>query len=181
MPKDQQFAARKSQQVAADKKRSRQLDWEDTRRPAWVAWLSVLCLIALLVSILALSSSDRVSKPQNINGDQLGPFDVATSQEYFAESEQQLEQVRWVPPETMPALLVRWMLHPGRRYDEAKTRYQPFDRIVDDHVLMSLPELYKHGRLGEYFNLRLFLIYMLDATVQVSLVADGGFRRLLTA
>ena len=42
------------------------------------------------------------------------------------------EQVRLVPPETMPTLLVRWMLHPGRRYDEAKTRYQPFDRIVDD-------------------------------------------------
>ena len=42
------------------------------------------------------------------------------------------EQVRLVPPETMPTLLVRWMLHPRRRYDEAKTRYQPFDRIVDD-------------------------------------------------
>ena len=98
MPKEQQFAARKSQQVAADKKRSRQLDWEDTRRPAWVAWLSVLCLIALLISILALSSSDRVSKPQNINGDQLGPFDVATSQEYFAEAEQKLEQVQGDQP-----------------------------------------------------------------------------------
>ena len=36
------------------------------------------------------------------------------------------------PPEAMSTLLVRWMLHPGRRYDEAKTRYQPFDRIVDD-------------------------------------------------
>ena len=35
------------------------------------------------------------------------------------------------PPEAMSTLLVRWMLHPGRRY-EAKTRYQPFDRIVDD-------------------------------------------------
>jgi hypothetical protein len=42
------------------------------------------------------------------------------------------EQMRLVPPEAMPILLVRWMLHPGRRYDEAKTRYQPFDRIVDD-------------------------------------------------
>jgi uncharacterized protein YecE (DUF72 family) len=42
------------------------------------------------------------------------------------------EQMRVVPPETMSTLLVRWMLHPGRRYDEAKTRYQPFDRIVDD-------------------------------------------------
>jgi hypothetical protein len=42
------------------------------------------------------------------------------------------EQMRLIPPETMPILLVRWMLHPGQRYEEAKTRYQPFDRIVDD-------------------------------------------------
>ena len=42
------------------------------------------------------------------------------------------EQMRLIPPEAMSTLLVRWMLHPGRRYDEAKTRYQPFDRIVDD-------------------------------------------------
>jgi uncharacterized protein YecE (DUF72 family) len=42
------------------------------------------------------------------------------------------EQMRLVPPETAPALLVRWMLHPARRYDEASARYQPFDRLVDD-------------------------------------------------
>ena len=43
-----------------------------------------------------------------------------------------------------------------------------FDRIADDHVLMDLPELYKHGRNGEYFNLKLFLIYLLDGAYQVS-------------
>jgi hypothetical protein len=42
------------------------------------------------------------------------------------------EQLRLVPPAAISTLLVRWMLHPGRRYDEAKTRYQPFDRLVDD-------------------------------------------------
>jgi hypothetical protein len=42
------------------------------------------------------------------------------------------EQMRLIPPETMPTLLVRWMLHPTRRYEEAARRYQPFDRIVDD-------------------------------------------------
>ena len=42
------------------------------------------------------------------------------------------EQMRVVPPEDAPALILRWMLHPARRYEEAKTRYQPFDRIVDD-------------------------------------------------
>ena len=43
-----------------------------------------------------------------------------------------------------------------------------FDRPVDDHVLMDLPELYKHSKAGEYFNLRLFLIYMLDGAYQVN-------------
>src|SRR5262249_53988119 len=42
------------------------------------------------------------------------------------------EQSRIVPPESMAALIVRWMLHPARRYEEAKTRYEPFDHIVDD-------------------------------------------------
>jgi hypothetical protein len=42
------------------------------------------------------------------------------------------EQMRLIPPETMPTLLVRWMLHPRHRYEEATARYQPFDRIVDD-------------------------------------------------
>jgi uncharacterized protein YecE (DUF72 family) len=42
------------------------------------------------------------------------------------------EQMRLIPTETMPILLVRWMLHPAHRYEEATTRYQPFDRIVDD-------------------------------------------------
>ena len=44
------------------------------------------------------------------------------------------EQMRLVPPEAMSTLLVRWMLHPARRYEEATTRYQPFNRIVDDDL-----------------------------------------------
>jgi phospholipid-translocating ATPase len=43
-----------------------------------------------------------------------------------------------------------------------------FDRPVDDHILMHLPELYKHSMNGEYFNLKLFLIYLLDGIYQVS-------------
>jgi len=42
------------------------------------------------------------------------------------------EQSRIVPPESASALIVRWMLHPTRRYAEAQTRYEPFDHIVDD-------------------------------------------------
>jgi uncharacterized protein YecE (DUF72 family) len=30
-----------------------------------------------------------------------------------------------------PALVVRWMLHGGLRYDQARERYLPFDRLVD--------------------------------------------------
>ncbi|KZT69864.1 phospholipid-translocating P-type ATPase [Daedalea quercina L-15889] len=41
-----------------------------------------------------------------------------------------------------------------------------FDRHVDDHALMALPELYEHSRKGEYFGLRLFAIYMFDGLVQ---------------
>jgi uncharacterized protein YecE (DUF72 family) len=43
-----------------------------------------------------------------------------------------LEQQREVvPPLYQPAMVVRWMLHPGLRYEAARDRYQPFDRIVD--------------------------------------------------
>lgn len=99
------FRARQARQVAADKKRSRQLDWEDTRRPAWVAWLAGVCLLAILVGILALSTSDRVAKPQNINGDQLGPFHQSV-EEYDAHAADKLRSMtgdspRWalVTPE----------------------------------------------------------------------------------
>jgi len=53
------------------------------------------------------------------------------------------EQSRMVPPENASALIVRWMLHPARRYAEAKTRYEPFDHIVDDdpHTRQSIATL----------------------------------------
>jgi uncharacterized protein YecE (DUF72 family) len=31
-----------------------------------------------------------------------------------------------------PALVIRWMLHGGLRYEAARDRYEPFDRIVDE-------------------------------------------------
>ncbi|CAL1705702.1 unnamed protein product [Somion occarium] len=45
-----------------------------------------------------------------------------------------------------------------------------FDRIVDDHVLMDLPELYAHPRRGEYFSLKLFVIYMIDGVYQSAII-----------
>ncbi|HKJ01251.1 MAG TPA: DUF72 domain-containing protein [Longimicrobiales bacterium] len=42
------------------------------------------------------------------------------------------EQLGAVRPFEQPALLVRWMLHAGLKYEAAKERYEPFDRIVDE-------------------------------------------------
>ena len=39
--------------------------------------------------------------------------------------------------------------------------------VSDDHVLMAMPELYRHSKNHEYFGTKLFLIYMLDAVMQV--------------
>lgn len=44
-------------------------------------------------------------------------------------SERQLELLQ---PHRQPALVVRWMLHAGLKYEVAKDRYEPFDRIVDE-------------------------------------------------
>lgn len=43
--------------------------------------------------------------------------------------ERQLEQVQ---PFYQPALVVRWMLGAGLRYEEARERYEPFNRLVDE-------------------------------------------------
>ncbi|KAL1937625.1 hypothetical protein VTO73DRAFT_13011 [Trametes versicolor] len=45
-----------------------------------------------------------------------------------------------------------------------------FDRIVDDHVLMAMPELYKHSMNHEYFGTKLFLIYVLEAVAQSAVI-----------
>ncbi len=42
------------------------------------------------------------------------------------------KQLEIVSPFYQPALIVRWMLHTGLKYQVAKERYQPFDQIVDD-------------------------------------------------
>lgn len=43
-----------------------------------------------------------------------------------------------------------------------------FDRILPDHVLMQIPELYARSRKGTYFGLRLFLVYLVDAIWQAA-------------
>ncbi|KAF6763652.1 phospholipid-translocating ATPase [Ephemerocybe angulata] len=41
-----------------------------------------------------------------------------------------------------------------------------FDRILDYHILMDVPELYRYGREGYWFSMRSFFVYMVDALVQ---------------
>ncbi len=49
-----------------------------------------------------------------------------------------LPDVQWQAQRTRaggaPALVVRWMLHPGLGYEEAKEVYAPFDRLVQEDV-----------------------------------------------
>ncbi len=44
------------------------------------------------------------------------------------------EQLRAIPPDRGPALVVRWMLHAGLRYEAARDRYAPFHEMVDEDV-----------------------------------------------
>jgi len=43
-------------------------------------------------------------------------------------------QLEVVSPFYQPALVIRWMLHAGLKYEVAKDRYAPFDRIVDEDI-----------------------------------------------
>jgi magnesium-transporting ATPase (P-type) len=40
-------------------------------------------------------------------------------------------------------------------------------RHVDDHVLMALPELYRYGREGKWFGVKLFSVFMFEGVMQV--------------
>jgi phospholipid-translocating ATPase len=40
-------------------------------------------------------------------------------------------------------------------------------RLVDDHALMALPELYRYGREGKWFGVKLFSVFMMEGIVQV--------------
>ncbi len=42
------------------------------------------------------------------------------------------EQYRLAQIAASGTLVVRWMLHPGQRYEAARRRYEPFDQLVDE-------------------------------------------------
>ncbi len=83
--------------IKANKARQRELDWEDTRRPAWVAWLGMACAIVLFVAMVIMAQSDRTSKPMNINGDQLGPF-YMSDEAYVKHADQLLRETNGAQP-----------------------------------------------------------------------------------
>ncbi|KAG6908762.1 hypothetical protein DXG01_003374 [Tephrocybe rancida] len=41
-----------------------------------------------------------------------------------------------------------------------------FDRILDSHILMAVPELYHFGRRGTWFGMKSFFVYLLDGVYQ---------------
>ena len=43
-----------------------------------------------------------------------------------------LQQARQLPPGARRPLIIRWLLRPGDAYEDARERYEPFDRIRDD-------------------------------------------------
>lgn len=51
---------------------------------------------------------------------------------------------------------------------------------VDDTVLMALPELYRFGREGRWFGLRIFILYMIDGVYQVCALYSRIVTPLLT-
>ncbi|KAI5116853.1 hypothetical protein M0805_006806 [Coniferiporia weirii] len=45
-----------------------------------------------------------------------------------------------------------------------------FDRMIDDDILMEVPELYRYGREGYWFGNKTFAIYMFDAVYQSAVI-----------
>lgn len=45
-----------------------------------------------------------------------------------------LAQAKRIPPSARRPLLIRWLLRPGHRYEEASASYAPFHRLVDEDV-----------------------------------------------
>jgi len=45
-----------------------------------------------------------------------------------------------------------------------------FDRFLDAHVLMAVPELYRYGREGYWFSQKSFVLYMLDGLMQSAII-----------
>jgi phospholipid-translocating ATPase len=51
----------------------------------------------------------------------------------------------------------------------ALKRFQGSTFSADDHILMAFPSLYRYGREGKWFGVKLFTVFMLEGVVQVGL------------
>ena len=62
-----------------------------------------------------------------------------------------IEQARALPASARRPLLMRWLLRPNERFEQARTRYLPFDRIVEEDVTtreqiaMLIARAHAHG------------------------------------
>jgi uncharacterized protein YecE (DUF72 family) len=56
---------------------------------------------------------------------------VAHAYTYWSDMPSPAEQARQVPVEPAPFLLLRLLLKPGRRYEDERERFAPFDRVVE--------------------------------------------------
>ena len=62
-----------------------------------------------------------------------------------------------------------WSVRPYRWYVASALRLLRWNshETLDDDILMALPELYRYGREGHWFSMKLFLAYMMDGILQV--------------
>lgn len=95
--------------AAARQGRHRAEPRPDAATVAWpVALLALLCVIALVVAVVALSGSDRTNRPSPINGDQLGPAPVETVDQYVTRADAALDAIddaepHWALVSLLPA------------------------------------------------------------------------------
>ncbi|KZV71607.1 phospholipid-translocating ATPase [Peniophora sp. CONT] len=50
-----------------------------------------------------------------------------------------------------------------------------FDRLIDERVLMAIPELYRYGRERQWFSPKLFFMFIFDGIVQSAIIFFIGF------
>lgn len=59
-----------------------------------MALISGFCVVVLVIVLAVASTSDRVSKPQNINGDALGPDPWEATEQYVERADESLENMK---------------------------------------------------------------------------------------
>lgn len=134
-PDNSGYHHRQSQSVAVNKRRRRQLDWEDTRKPAWVAWLSGACTIVLLLAVLALGATGEQAG-SIANGDQLGPYEL-TSDQYQHLAKKKLAEASGEQP--------RWALVLAEKPWTANSLAHMLSEVEQEHGRLRVSTVYGAG------------------------------------